>query len=334
VRGSAAIAALVAVGALAAPAAAEPCSVQMVRVPDDVRVQIERWVSAEPSCRVQLAVRVLPTEGGLYVIATDGAGLVRERLVPDATTAAVLIASWVADDGAARRPAPAPSPTPTPAPVERTPAPAPAPVTPVFAQDNPPVRPAWAQAHPPVKPSWAATPAGPGTVAPTAPVDQPAPRAVDAPGFRRLVGFGLSMHEKGGGLRGEIDMLKKWRMRLGVIAAWSHTSYEGYDSFALDDVLVAAFAGNELRFGRIDLRATIGAGFAITTATMNSGESQSLVSPYFDATISAGVAVTRRFEIRAGLDVAYLPQRVDSSEWFHDRDVMPQAIVALGYRGD
>jgi hypothetical protein len=41
---------------------------------------------------------VIPTEGGLYLMARDSTGRLHERLVPDARAAGVLVASWVADD--------------------------------------------------------------------------------------------------------------------------------------------------------------------------------------------------------------------------------------------
>jgi hypothetical protein len=98
--------------ALAAPATAAPCEVELVRVPDAARPVIEEWVAAETSCTTRLEVRVIETDGGLYVVATDPAGRMRERLVPDAITAAVLIASWVADASVPSAPAPAPVPPP------------------------------------------------------------------------------------------------------------------------------------------------------------------------------------------------------------------------------
>jgi hypothetical protein len=75
-----------------------PCAVTIVRAPDAVRREIERWIAQEPACRVALDVRVIPTDGGLYLLARDSAGLLHERLVPDAQAAGVLVASWVADD--------------------------------------------------------------------------------------------------------------------------------------------------------------------------------------------------------------------------------------------
>jgi hypothetical protein len=94
----------------AAPEIAGPgaCEVTIVRAPDDVRQEIESWVAREPFCRVALDVRVIPTEGGLYLLARDSSGLLHERLVPDAQAAGVLIASWVADD--ALEPPPLPPP--------------------------------------------------------------------------------------------------------------------------------------------------------------------------------------------------------------------------------
>lgn len=74
------------------------CRVVIVLAPDDVRAEIEAWVRAEPRCLRELEVRVVPTEDGLYLSATDARGHVRERVVPDAQSAAVLVVSWMADD--------------------------------------------------------------------------------------------------------------------------------------------------------------------------------------------------------------------------------------------
>ncbi len=74
------------------------CKVTVALAPDDARAEIEAWVSAEPRCVRELEVRVVPTEDGLYLSATDPRGHVRERVVPDAQAAAVLVVSWMADD--------------------------------------------------------------------------------------------------------------------------------------------------------------------------------------------------------------------------------------------
>lgn len=85
-----------------APAHAEsrPCAVTIVRAPDDAKATVERWLAKEP-CATPLTVRIIETEGQLYIYAQDERGRVRERIVPDAESAGVLIASWTADDGIA-----------------------------------------------------------------------------------------------------------------------------------------------------------------------------------------------------------------------------------------
>lgn len=102
---------VIALGLAAAPAVAQPvtrpdaCGATIAYAPDDVRAVIEDWLRGEPSCSSTLEVRVVPTDGGLYLFARDEHGRVRERVVPDAQSAAVLVASWMADD---TRPAPPP----------------------------------------------------------------------------------------------------------------------------------------------------------------------------------------------------------------------------------
>jgi hypothetical protein len=76
----------------------EPCHVNIAFAPDDVRDEIEAWVRAEPRCVRELEVRVLPVDDGLYLQARDQEGRVRERVVPDGQSAAVLVVSWMADD--------------------------------------------------------------------------------------------------------------------------------------------------------------------------------------------------------------------------------------------
>jgi len=94
---------LVAVLGVASPAAAQPvshangCIVTITRAPDDVRATIDAWVEAEPRCETALDVKVVPTVDGLYLIARSPDGKVRERIVPDVQSAAVLVASWAAE---------------------------------------------------------------------------------------------------------------------------------------------------------------------------------------------------------------------------------------------
>ncbi len=74
------------------------CTVTILRAPDDVRAEIDKWVGGEHQCKTSLELRVVPTQGGYYLFARDDFGREHERVVPDAQTAGVLVASWVADD--------------------------------------------------------------------------------------------------------------------------------------------------------------------------------------------------------------------------------------------
>jgi len=85
---------------------AEICGVTFVRAPDDVRDVIEQRLRAEPRCASTLELRVIAADGGIYLIAQRPDGRIHGRLVPDAQSAGVLVASWVADDGTAAPPSP------------------------------------------------------------------------------------------------------------------------------------------------------------------------------------------------------------------------------------
>jgi hypothetical protein len=84
--------------ALAVPAGAEPCDVTIARAPAELRAALESALAAESHCRVALELRAVPTDGGYYLLARDLHGRTRERIVPDVASAAVLVASWAADD--------------------------------------------------------------------------------------------------------------------------------------------------------------------------------------------------------------------------------------------
>jgi hypothetical protein len=112
-------------GAHTAVAQEPTCSVTFVRAPDDVRHVIERWLAKEPRCVSSIELRVLPTDDGYYLLAQRPDGHIHERIVPDATAAAVIVASWVADDWTVSpaRPLPATTPPLTVAQIVETPAP-------------------------------------------------------------------------------------------------------------------------------------------------------------------------------------------------------------------
>jgi len=97
---------LLAVSAGSAVARAEPCAVRVLRAPPEVAEAIDAWMKLEPPCTRALDIRVVEAKTGFYVSAQEASGRLRERLVPDPVTAAALVASWAADDGA-----PQPAPT-------------------------------------------------------------------------------------------------------------------------------------------------------------------------------------------------------------------------------
>jgi hypothetical protein len=82
----------------AGAAAADPCEVMIARAPAELRAAVETALSAEAHCSVALELRAVPTEGGYYLLARDMHGRVRERIVPDAASAATLVTSWASDD--------------------------------------------------------------------------------------------------------------------------------------------------------------------------------------------------------------------------------------------
>jgi hypothetical protein len=172
-------------------------------------------------------------------------------------------------------------------------------------------------------------------------VDAAAPSRASKPGSRRLVSLGFTLHEDGHGLRGDADILRVWRLKLGVAAAWSHSeNYDAFGDLALDDVLMMAQVAHDRSFlnGRIGVRASLSAGFSITSANpmATSAGAQSMLSPAADAVVTGDFAVSSRLVLRAGIAVALLPQRIHNPSWegYHDRDVIPQLFVGLGYSGD
>ena len=219
------------------------CEVTIARAPDDVRKVIEAWVRAEPRCTTSLDVRVIPTEGGLYLFARDANGRVHERVVPDAQSAGVLVASWIADDSVAWAPRGNAAPTPMPSPPEAGPAP----------QDAAPAAP---EARPP------------GAAMPIAP---PA-RATRAASRWLTLGATAGMSDGGGaGIRGDVDVIRRrgWTLGLGLSGSNSSLEIVGSSSFGyLETVDIRAVASLSRSYDRgpWQLRFQGGAGVVRTTA--------------------------------------------------------------------
>ncbi len=230
----------------AAPAAADPgpgtepgaCQVTIARAPDDVRQVVETWVHSEPQCSIALEVRIVPTDGGLYLLAQDEQGRIRDRIVPDAQTAGVLVASWIADDNAPPPPAPAPDPFATRAP---------APITAAESINPPGMVPiaivTGASGGTPSRDKWLAL----GALAP-------------------LTGT------SGVGLRGELDVWRRGAWTFGAAASYTESSMDlytstGWGSMGATDLKMIAYVGRPWRFGRWQLRPAMGIGFIYAEGT-------------------------------------------------------------------
>jgi hypothetical protein len=238
---------------VATPAAAQPvtqpkaCQVTIARAPDDVRAVVEAWVKSEAQCNVALELRIVPTEGGLYLLAQDEQGRVRERIVPDAQTAGVLVASWIADDNA-------PPPPPPPAPPIEAP-PAAAPTEPIASNE-------------------ALTPPGLAPVSLTAKATAPGPR-----NSRWLtVGGLLPVADSSSGLRIEADVWRKGRWIFGgaVSAAGGESplySSQGYGYLETEDYKLVTYIARPSQIGRWQLRPALGVGVVHTKGLAYDGGS-------------------------------------------------------------
>lgn len=328
------LATLLAASALASPAAAqsmarESCAVTIVRAPDDVRTVVEQWVQAEPKCSVKLELRIVPTEGGLYLLARDEHGRLRERVVPDAQSAGVIVASWVAADSNA----------PTPYDVSH---PAPAPEAPAVAP------------MPPVAPPAPALAPGDGAGPSAMPViDKPSDVAqATNPERPRYFALGLMADVSdagGGGIRAEWDIKNKSWATLGLAASASGTQiayddgYSAYGYVETFDAKVLGYIAMTGRSGKWHLRASGGAGIVYTQAAANSSsgyQEAGGVFPTGDLTVSVGRELGRNWAVYAGPVVsAYLQSfslqsmsPYDSSSTTLHRDLEAMMFISMRHR--
>jgi len=315
-------------------AAAEPCQVTYARAPEDVRKVIESWVRAEPRCVTTLELRVIPTDGGLYLMARDGNGRVHERLVPDAQSAGVLVASWIADDSSPpaagpQLPADAPAIDPN-APAAEPPSNAPGTTAPAAtASVAPEARPGAANTAP------AAAPAAVG--APTAvTVTAPAPA-----GIGHWLTFGILAGGRGGGLRGELDLLTLGRWSIGTalaLSTWESDLYSFTSSGFVDatDFRALMTLGRTIPRGRWSLRLGVGAGFVHTSVDGFLG-SQNLhasgVFPTAEATAMVSRRIFARWAVTTGAVVTWYAQEynVMSQDPFTEPDTTAQRAADLMY---
>jgi hypothetical protein len=308
------------------PAAGGACNVNIVRAPDPVRQTIERWLANE-HCTLALQVRIIPTEGGLYLLATDEHGRVRERIVPDAQSAGVLIASWAADDGlggAAPPPGVADSGPPLAPPV------APPNVAPPVPMGPPPMQPVGPSAYGGPPPSFNSMSfRAPGQYNPNNPNDELPPPAEPRHPSKLLqvsAGFGAN---NSGGLRVELELWNHSDWIIGASAGITGSDLQvdngyGYNqstyySATASDMILAATFGHIARWGDWHLRGLVGVGLMVTSLTLESYDyntysdtsgNGSETSPYIEAALYLGHSIgsSKQWEIEAGPVLSYSKQ--------------------------
>jgi hypothetical protein len=249
---------LAALLAASGPAIAEPCAVTLVISPPSVRDVVAKWVQAEPRCSVALEVRIVPTDGGFYIHARDARGRVRERIVPDGQTAAVLITSWAADDtiapGTAR---------------ERVAIDDLAASPPKLRGPEPGVLIDRLVANPP------------RTVVRATPVPEVAVRAVAPPVRDRISGRTFEIAAMVGtsgddthhwGARTAVDLALRGRWHFGVSVAYTRAAYPVYRALDTGDLETSSLSATGYvatvgSVGPLEMRAHAGVGFAGTYLT-------------------------------------------------------------------
>lgn len=233
---------------------AEACKVTVALAPVEVRAEIESWVRAEPRCERELVVRVMPTNEGLYLTATDRKGHVRERVVPDAQSAAVLVVSWMADDSI--------GPTPTErADADEVPVQAPGMLAPVEVRDD----------------------EQPGGIQ----FQGLRSRAAE-PESRRWLTFG-ALAGDGAGARAQIDVLSRGRWSLGLVGSFHRDERRGADD---ERSAARVVFGATQSFGRFAVRAQVGVGIernAQVGDRMETGGSELMRGPEVSPTVELGV---------------------------------------------
>lgn len=304
---------LAAAPAAAQPAAARPtCAVSFVRAPDDVRAVIEDWVRAEPRCNITLELRIVPTEGGLYLLARDEAGHVRERVVPDAQSAGVLVASWVAADSM---------------PVQAAPI---APVPPGAMLGSEGLLAPGEGGAPGVAPVLA-------TPAPT-----PPPRWLSLGGLVAMSGTG------GGGIRAEADLLRRGILSLGIAASTTQSgmmvygaSYDEMGTLDTFDAKGVGYAALDASFGRWHLRTAVGAGLVYTRAQLEQPgiftyREADGVFPAGEASLTLGRELGARWAIDVGPIVSLYVQEYEveyGGDFFSTRTLQRRDLESMFFLG-
>ncbi len=269
---------------------AEMCGVTFVRAPDDVRYVIEQWLRAEPRCSSTIELRVVPTEGGLFLLAQRPDGRIHERLVPDAQSAGVLVASWVADDWTAPAPVPATQPAP--------------PTTTIIVE----------------LPRAGATES----------VGATAPRRTRPHGKWLTIGAAVQPDSEGGGFRGEVDLRSFGGWELGGVISYTASNYGleqgsgwNYGSMTAFDIKVMAYLSRSVTWGRWELRAGLGLGALHTLVDvegeMSSGEYGSASTDVTTPAAELSGMLTRRLGRSLGIGLGPVLTASEQSYYYNGK---------------
>ena len=224
------------------------CRVDIVVAPPAVRAAIEAWVRTEPRCDRDLVVRVVPVTLGYDLTTSDDEGRVRERIVPDAQSAAVLVVSWMADDSIGSWPAEAAPPAP-------------------LAPLAPPAPPA-ADGPPAIDPPVAAET---DLELPPLAADRLARRAMRAAPRRWLTVGAIGASADRVGMRGQVDLVARRWWTIGLAGGWQRLDTHRMEDRGrgADGVADAAVVASATRgVGWIRVRAQLGLGAQLTGPTL------------------------------------------------------------------
>jgi hypothetical protein len=262
------------------------------------------------------------------VLARDEHGRSHERVVPDANSAGVLIASWSADDVVG-----APAPVPPAAPVAVAPV-APPPVAPA----PPPQVAAAPITRPPeiAGPSERVALAGPpGAEA----VDRPS--LVDSLGSPRhwlTVAYLTKVRttrldsdpNRGQGVALGLDPWNYGPLSFGFDSAIDYRSGVDYQLRHVADASVAFHASVMLGTARVHLVPSVSAGWVYTYALQSDATYQTL-SSIAEASLTAAIRLDRHAEATAGAISTYYGQRTPAPLIYRDWDLAVLGGVRWGW---
>jgi hypothetical protein len=244
----------------------DACRVTIALAPADVRAEIEAWVRAEPRCERELEVRVVPTEDGLYLSARDPQGRVRERVVPDAQSAAVLVVSWMADDSLG--------------PTFPEHAASVAPEVPHTAMDDDELPDAVELGAPGLTRTMKLRERGAG---------------------RRWLSLGLiGSRDAGDGFRGQVDVLSHSMFTVGIGGGWRSRDDRGGMDDHTGSGQLRLFVGTGYTRGRLSVRAQLGVGADVTAHGDRMEARDRSISPIGEASVFANVRITDRWGLIGG----------------------------------